>query len=311
MKSYLYKLPLIVSFVLLLTSACKKEYQSIEEINTQDIQSYLSKNNLTGFSDTLGIYYKVTKPGTGAAIDYTKETPVLYTVKTLDGSFAALDTFAVYNRFAGRFGYLNLAGISDRESLREVIKKALVKRGGEVRLLIPSRLAYGRNGYNFFEGYSKQSIPGNASLDVTVKVIDDLAKYEDEQIKKYIKDNNLGIFSRTQTGLYYKIIDQGTGSAITSESTITTTYTGKFLNGTTFETVTSDNAASFSLEDPTLRSGWKEGVPLIKEGGTIRLIMPSTLAYGFSGAKDAYTGLTGIPQFSPLDFEIKVTKVSK
>jgi FKBP-type peptidyl-prolyl cis-trans isomerase len=51
--------------------------------------------------------------------------------------------------------------------------------------------------------------------------------------------------------------------------------------------------------------GWREGIPLIKQGGSIRLIIPSTLGYGLDGSSPS------VPAFSALDFEITVTDVKQ
>ena len=300
-------MPLLLAVVFI--SGCKKEYETVEEIDTKEVDAYISSNNLTGFGTYNNIRFKVVKPGAGAAIDYKERTPIIITAKSLDGSFVAADTFAVFNRYSDYFGYFRLKGFADKEDIREVIKNELKNKGGEIRLIIPSRLAYGRDGYSFFEGYSKLSVGGNSSLDVTVKVIEDLAKYENAAILKYIKDNNLGSFTPTGTGLYYKVNTAGAGDSILLDSTIKVSYTGKLLNGKAFETVTDDNATSFVLND--LAKGWQQGIPKVRQGGSIRLIMPSHLGYGISGSTNPYTGLTDIPPFSALDFDIKVIDVSK
>ncbi|RZJ61613.1 MAG: hypothetical protein EOO45_23170, partial [Flavobacterium sp.] len=178
-----------------------------------------------------------------------------------------------------------------------------------IRMIVPSALAYGRDGYSYFEGYSKLSVGGNSSLDVTVKVINDLPKYENAAILKYIADNKLEGFESTASGLYYKKISNGAGDTITVDSTVKVSYTGRLLNGKAFDTVTDDNAVSFVLGGSV--KGWQEGIPKIRQGGSIRLIMPSHLAYGLSGSISPNTGLTDIPPFSALDFEIKVIDVSK
>ena len=58
-----------------------------------------------------------------------------------------------------------------------------------------------------------------------------LVQYEDFTIKKYLESNSLTGFTKTTTGLYYKIGQPGTGSPITTDSTIVANYTGKLLNG--------------------------------------------------------------------------------
>jgi FKBP-type peptidyl-prolyl cis-trans isomerase FkpA len=50
---------------------------------------------------------------------------------------------------------------------------------------------------------------------------------------------------------------------------------------------------------------WKELVPLIKQGGSMEMLVPSTSAYGLAGQSDR-----GMPPFSSLYFTLKVTDVS-
>ena len=63
----------------------------------------------------------------------------------------------------------------------------------------------------------------------------------------------------------------------------------------------SNPTATFALN--RLIVGWQIGVPLIKKGGSIRLIVPSGLAYGSSSP-----GL-GIPKNAVLDFTIDLIDV--
>jgi FKBP-type peptidyl-prolyl cis-trans isomerase FkpA len=78
-------------------------------------------------------------------------------------------------------------------------------------------------------------------------------------------------------------------------------YTGKLLNGVVFDKAAVGSEATFTLN--SLVTGWKEALPLIKQGGAIRLIVPSSLAYGLNGSTPT------IPSFSALDFDIAVTEV--
>jgi FKBP-type peptidyl-prolyl cis-trans isomerase FkpA len=177
-----------------------------------------------------------------------------------------------------------------------VMMNSGLKQGGTIRVILPSRFAFGKSGSG--------SIPGNSSLDYTISVInpDVLDVYEDALINTYMQANNLTGFTKTATGLYHKIADVGTGVvAISDQSTITVEYTGKLFNGTVFDKTATGSTATFPLSN--LVQGWREGLPLIKKGGSIRLLIPSHLGYGLSGSN-------GIPPFACLDFEIKVTDVS-
>lgn len=285
-------------------AACDKNYPTIAEIDNQSIQDYMIRNNLNmtkyTFNDTSEFYYQVVTPGAGADLKYTDITPVLWTVKSLDGQYTSVDSFTVSQRYgaSGQFlGYLEpQRGFP--EPLRISVVELLKKRGGKIRVIIPSRFAYGRNG--------RGDIPGNASLDYTISVLDtaDIAAYDDASIQKYLQGNNLSGFTRTASGLYFKVSEPGTGSPITVDSTVTANYTGKFFNGMVFD---SSPSSSFGLSG--VIKGWQEGVPLIKQGGSIRLIVPSKLAYGFSGS--VLGGFISIPTTSCLDFEIKVTDVTQ
>lgn len=274
--------------ILLGLNACTKSYPGIDEVDSQAVSKYIQDNNLSvqqyGQS---GIYYQIITQGTGPDIDYSTQIPILYTVKTLDGNYSSLDTIG--NRYANFFGYFK------PDSLREVIKNALVKQGGSIRIIMPSRFAFGKSGSG--------SIPGNSSLDFTVTALtaNKLPEYEDYVIGEYLQDNNLSGFTKASEGYYYKIIDPGTGvDAITESTTITVEYTGKLLNGTVFDQTATGATATFVLGNTV--EGWRLAVPMLKEGGTMQLVIPSSLAYGLNGSG-------AIPPFNALYFSIKVTDV--
>jgi FKBP-type peptidyl-prolyl cis-trans isomerase len=286
MKFTTFKIYTILSLVILTIVSCDKEFGTIEELDNNNIQAYIKQNNLDvqQFNNT-GIYYKILSAPTGPALAYNQEVPIVFTIHSVDGKYESLDTLFT-NRFASYLGYLGPEGF--KIGAKDILKNSR----GKIRLIIPSRLAYGRNG--------NSKIPGNASLDVTLEVLDKegLPNYEDGVIKQFFQTNSLTGFSKTSSGLYYKITDAGTGASVTPESQITINYTGKLLDGRTFDF---NNDIALYLDD--LIAGWKEGLLLIKSGGSIRLIIPSSLAYGFKSNQN-------IPPFSTLDFEIKLTKVA-
>jgi FKBP-type peptidyl-prolyl cis-trans isomerase FkpA len=304
-KSY-SKFTLVIVLAAMIFSACDKEYAGINEIDETNIQSYIKANNLSmikhTFNDTSSFYYQIVIQGKGAAVKYSDIVPLVFTIRTLDGSFNSTDTFAVSQRYGAQkqfLGYLERQrGYPD--PLRIGVVELLKNRGGKIRLIIPSKLAYGRNGAG--------SIPGNASLDYTVSVLNEpgIPVYDDISIQKYLQANSLTGFTKTTSGIYYKIGTPGTGSPITIDSTLTIESTGKFLNGFTFQTNT-----PFSTKLSSLIKGWQEVVPLLKEGGVIRVIIPSTKAYGLYGKLDDYDGSVSIPPVSCLDFDIKVTEVKQ
>jgi FKBP-type peptidyl-prolyl cis-trans isomerase FkpA len=119
----------------------------------------------------------------------------------------------------------------------------------------------------------------------------DQAALDDAKIQAYIKANNLTV-TKDPSGLYYAIQKTGIGPYPVSTSDVSVNYTGKLLDGTVFETSSTNLAALNSFIE-----GWQIGIPKINVGGRIFLIIPSTLAY-----RDQASG--SIPPNSVLVFTI-------
>ncbi|ARV16491.1 FKBP-type peptidyl-prolyl cis-trans isomerase [Polaribacter sp. SA4-12] len=118
-------------------------------------------------------------------------------------------------------------------------------------------------------------------------------------ILKYIEDNNLNA-TKTDSGLYYVINNEGTGSRPTSTSNVTVAYKGYFLDGTTFD---QSNSSGISFGLNQVIAGWTEGLQLFKEGGDGILLVPYNLGYG------AYQ-YSSIPGGSVLIFDVKLISVN-
>lgn len=101
------------------------------------------------------------------------------------------------------------------------------------------------------------------------------------------------------SGLYYQITNPGTGISPTVNSKVFVTYTGKLLDGSTFDSGTTP-VSGWLLSD--LIRGWQIGLPLLKKGGSIKLIIPSALAYGCRGK-------ASIPGNTILYFDITLNDV--
>jgi FKBP-type peptidyl-prolyl cis-trans isomerase FkpA len=118
----------------------------------------------------------------------------------------------------------------------------------------------------------------------------------DEQlIKDFIAANNI-TNAQSDQGVYYSVINPGTGNVVYQSNTvINVKYTGRLLNGQVFDS--SSTGVQFPLGRLIL--GWQIGIPKIQRGGKIRLLVPSGLGYG-------PTAQQGIPANSVLDFDIEL-----
>jgi FKBP-type peptidyl-prolyl cis-trans isomerase FkpA len=120
----------------------------------------------------------------------------------------------------------------------------------------------------------------------------------DEQIQSYISKEKLNL-ETSPSGLYFKIIQKGSGDEIHFSDSVTCTYTGKLLNGKIFDN--QKNGIKFAFKD--LIPAWKEILIGEKEGFEAFLVCPPQLGYGDHK-------LDKIPENSILTFTLKLEKVN-
>ncbi|MGY0038758.1 FKBP-type peptidyl-prolyl cis-trans isomerase [Pedobacter sp. NJ-S-72] len=146
------------------------------------------------------------------------------------------------------------------------------------------------------------------------------AAIDDDLIKKFIKDSNI-VATPLPSGLYYQVIKQGDGSdeiKYDVTDTIVMRYVGKRIPPDD-KVVYDSTQVVIDSQTPgfiynTAIIAWQEGLKYIRPGGTIRLIVPSTLAYQ-NRVVSAMPGPNNIPVFLPantiLDFKIRLIKIRK
>jgi len=127
------------------------------------------------------------------------------------------------------------------------------------------------------------------------------AAADDVAIKAYLSAHPTINATKDATGLYYQVITQGTGTNPNINSVITVNYTGTLLDGTQFDSNTGRGAYTTALQN--VISGWQIGVPYVKAGGRILLIIPSGMGYGNSSPG------AGIPANAVLVFTIDLLTV--
>ena len=286
-----------------LGSCEKKTYQTIEELDNANISEYIVKNNLSvqRYKNT-DLYYQIIKPGTGKQLNFEEQYPLIFTVRSLDGVYQANDTLLAGNRYLDYLGYFPFgyvqAGnpnspVERQDDLKYVVKEMLQQSNGQIRIIVPSRLTgWGR------KGNRDLGIPPNASMDYLISVYDNLEDYEDGVIRSSIERAGFAVseFTKTSDNIYYKIITQGTGKAITSTSIVKAKYTLKDPAGKQLET--NSEGVELNLGGGTI-SSWPKVIPLINVGGKIRFFTPSKNAYGPAGND-------GVSPFLSLDFEVEI-----
>ena len=104
-------------------------------------------------------------------------------------------------------------------------------------------------------------------------------------------------------GIYYKVLKVGNKSGVSPNrsSVVTVHYTGKTINGRTFDSSRSGVAPAFRLRD--LIPGWIIALQKMRPGDNWELYIPAEQAYG-------RISQPGIPGGSTLIFEVELLGVS-
>jgi FKBP-type peptidyl-prolyl cis-trans isomerase len=156
----------------------------------------------------------------------------------------------------------------------------------------------------------KQAENAVKQLEIDTKIIED-----------YLAEKNIKA-TKTESGLYYVIEQEGTGPEIESGDLAFVHYAGYLLDGTLFDSSIKEIAQAnntyneqrdaqggygpleVSVGQGRVISGWDEGLALLKKGDKAKFFIPSTLAYG-----DRDSGQ--IKANSVLIFDVEITDVQK
>ena len=111
-------------------------------------------------------------------------------------------------------------------------------------------------------------------------------------------------FEKTESGLRYKIIQNGTGAKAVQGKQISVHYKGQLADGTVFDSsYQRKQPIDFTVGIGQVIKGWDEGLQLLKVGDKARLVIPSQLGYGSQGAGGV------IPPDATLIFDVELMDV--
>ena len=105
------------------------------------------------------------------------------------------------------------------------------------------------------------------------------------------------------SGLVFKIENPGQGEKPNANSTVAVKYTGRHLNGESFD-ASGDTPATFNLNGVV--PGFREGLMQIAKGGKATLYIPGNLAYGPEGMPQA-----GIGPNEMLVFDVELVDINE
>lgn len=129
--------------------------------------------------------------------------------------------------------------------------------------------------------------------------IENMKKEEELALQKLTEG-----FEKTNSGLYYKILQKGNGAKAQKGKTVSVHYKGTLADGTEFDSSYKRNEPiQFQLGVGQVISGWDEGIGLLEVGDKARFVIPHHLAYGERGAAGV------IPPKATLVFDVELKDV--
>lgn len=232
-----------------------------------------------------GVQLRVLEPGTGEAVStgltgvmdssgWKKNGELLFVPDYVNGSPQVVPEFRALQKDGGRIPFT-----------KDLTTYA--KAGARLQVNVPAALGVGTLNPNAAGG------------------AEEIWMIEFPSVKAYPKPTfrmpSAEELKTTESGLQYFVIDEGTGRRPTAANVVMAHYNGCLTTGDEFD-------SSFKRGTPlgfALRGvvpGWTEGLQLIREGGSIILVVPSDLGYG-----NRATG--SIPAGSTLVFQVDLLAV--
>ena len=105
------------------------------------------------------------------------------------------------------------------------------------------------------------------------------AASESEQLTGFCTSNSIN-YTVDANGIYYQIIDHGSGVPPDLNSLVTVAYTASTLDGNIVEDNTTTPVTSTLSQ---FIECWRIALPYIQKGGHLKMVTPSSLAYGCTG----------------------------
>lgn len=289
----------------------RQEMEKAKASEVTDLQNYIKSKNITVAPLPSGLYYIETKKGNNQKPKVGDYGKIHFIVSTIHG-----DT--LYSSYRQGEPMMWESGKDfDNKGVTEAL--SIMSKGSKASIIVPSSLAFGEQGRGQMVAPYTTLLYDLELVDIVTKAQfekekadkEKKAAMEKETAKKeekskllnYIKINNITAAPRP-SGLYYIETKKGTGEQAAPGKTVKVHYTGTLINGTKFDSSRDRKEPfEFVLGQGQVIPGWDEGIALMKEGGTAKLVIPSNLAYGENGR------MPTIPPSASLVFDVELIDV--
>jgi len=131
------------------------------------------------------------------------------------------------------------------------------------------------------------------------------SKGNTEEGEKFLSENkDKEDVQVTDSGLQYKVLEEGTGASPGEQDEVRVDYEGTLIDGTVFD-------SSYERGEPAtfpvnrVIPGWTEGLQMMKEGAKYKFFIPGDLAYGQNPPPGSQIGVN-----ETLIFEVELLEVN-
>lgn len=267
-------------FSIILLAGCLNSNDPNDEIVNEE--EFLAENALEEDITVTesGLQYRIIESVDGESPDSESVVFVEYV-----GSLISGDIFTNSNGI----DYFTLSSVIP--GLREGIQ--LMSTGSSYEFFLPTELGYGNNP-------PAGSIIRPGSVLIIEVTLDSFLEDPDQ----YLAENSqLEDITVTESGLQYRVIEEGSETTPGSSAQVRVNYTGTFTNGFVFDESPEENPATFQVDGVII--GFGEGLQLMGEGARYEFYIPSDIGYEFEGN----TPPQGIPPGAVLVFDVELVEI--
>lgn len=328
-----YKNLLVLSAVsLMVFSSCARDVEeSGESIQRRILESYVRVNYGNDIKPTKsGMYIIQLEQGTGKALADSLYPFIKYSKIAISGEYLS-STYESISKQLGNYsedGYYGprIWRIGDKTlspGVEELLKT--MKVGAKARGIIPPWLLDVETGVEINGGSGSVNI-----FDIeVVQVEEDIFQYQYDHLKDF-SNKNYGGIDTLEKGFFFKALDpKEEKDTLSNDTDVKVKYIGRYLDGRIFDTNDADTAKKYRIYDVNSSSKYdmmsvkyfKDFEKMQKEESnkyvkgflkTIYNMKYGERAVGFFnsdfgyGAAGNMTGNIGIPEYTPLSFEIYI-----
>lgn len=264
--------------VLLFTGCLNTESPFGEAVDETDFLEQNALEDDVEVTDS-GLQYRIIEEGNGERPNSENIIFTEFSSRTISGDIFEESDGIIYSPI----NQISLSGL--KEGL------LLMDEGSTYELFLPSELAYGN-------APPQGSVLRPGSVLIFEIELDSFLR-DPEVFLSENKENNEDIIE-TESGLQYRVIEEGNDNSPESDDEVTINYTGTFANGFVFDESPEDEPATFTVSQ--VIPGFSEALQLMGEGSIFEIFVPSDLGYGQNPPQ-------GIPLGAVLVFELELLEI--